>query len=140
MKNYLSNLVALVLFAMALSGATLAQSSTHAVRANIPFSFYAGGQVLPAGEYTLSINMGTHSAIIGQKATGRSSFLLGLPDDSSRNERTVLIFKTGENEVYTLREIRGPDLGVSFHSKGAGSAMRVQNSSHESVTILAYAK
>ena len=91
MKNYLSKLVALALLAMALTGAALAQSSTHAVRANIPFSFYAGRQVLPAGEYTISINMEDHMAIIGQKATGRSSFLPGLPDDTSRDERTVLV-------------------------------------------------
>jgi hypothetical protein len=140
MKNYLSKLVALALFATALSGATLAQSSTHVVRATIPFSFYAGGQVLPAGEYTISINKGTRSAIIGQRATGRSSFLLGSPDDSSRDERTVLIFKSDEDEVYALREIQGPDFGVGFHAKEARSTMRVQSQNNESVTILAYAK
>jgi len=140
MKNYLSKLVALALVAMALAGAALAQGGTHAVRANIPFSFSAGGQVLPAGEYSLSINVATHSVIIGQKASGRSSFLLGLPDDSSRDERTVLIFKLGEGEVYALREVKGPDLGVSFNAKDRRAAMKVQNRSDESVTIIAYAK
>ena len=140
MKNYLSKLVALALFAMALTGATLAQNSTHAVRANIPFSFSAGGQVLPAGEYTISIDLEAHSAIIGQNATGRSSFLIGSPDDSSRDERTVLIFKLGEDEVYALREIRGPDLGVSFNAMKPRATMKVQNRSNESVTVIAYAK
>jgi hypothetical protein len=140
MKNYFSKLVALALFAMALMGAALAQDVTHAVRANIPFSFYAGRQMLPAGEYTISINMEDHLAIIGQKATGRSSFLPGLPDDSSRDERTVLIFKLGEGEVYALREVRGPDLAVSFNAKEPRATMKVQNRSNESVTILAYAK
>ncbi len=140
MKNYLSKLVALALFAMALTGATLAQNSAHAVRANIPFSFSAGGQVLPAGEYTISINLGAHSAIMGQKATGRNSLLIGFPDDSSRDERTVLIFKLGEDEVYALREVRGPDLGVSFNAKKAQASMKVQNQSDESVTIIASAK
>ena len=140
MKNYLSKLVALTLLAMALTGAALAQSSTHAVRANIPFSFYAGGKVLPAGEYTLSINMENHLAIIGQKATGRSSFLLGSADDSARDERTVLVFKLGEDEVYILREVRGPDLALSFRAKEARATMKVQNQSDESVTIIAEAR
>jgi hypothetical protein len=140
MKNYLSKIVALALFAMALTGATLAQNSTHAVRANIPFSFYAGGKVLPAGEYTISINMEDHLAIIGQKATGRSSFLLGSPDDSSRDERTMLVFKLGEGDVYALREVRGPDLALSFRAKEVPSTMKVQNQSNDSVTIIAYAK
>ena len=74
MKNYLSKLVALALFAMALTGATLAQDGTHAVRANIPFSFYAGREMLPAGEYTISINMEDHLVIIGQKSD-RKEFL-----------------------------------------------------------------
>ena len=140
MKNYLSKLVALALLAMALTGATFAQSGMREVRANIPFSFYAGGQVLPAGEYTIAINMEDHLAIIGQKATGRSSFLAGLPDDSSRDERTVLIFKLGEDEVYALREVRGPDLALSFRAKEARTTMKVQNQSNESVTILAEAR
>jgi hypothetical protein len=140
MKNYLSKFVALALFAMALTGAALAQGSTHAVRANIPFSFSAGGQVLPAGEYTISINLDAHWAMIGQKANGRSSFLMGSPDDSSRDERTVLIFKLGEGEVHALREVKGPDLGVSFNAKEPRTTMKVQNRSDESVTIIAYAK
>jgi hypothetical protein len=140
MKNYLSKLVALALLAMALMGAALAQSSTHAVRANIPFSFYAGGKVLPAGEYTISINMENHLAIIGQKATGRSSFLLGSADDSSRDERAVLVFKLGEDETYALREVRGPDLAMSFKAKGPRATMKVQNRSNEPVTVIAYAK
>ena len=140
MKNYLSKLVALALFAVALTGAALAQDSTHMVRANIPFSFYAGGQLLPAGEYTISVNMEDHLVIIGQKATGRGSFLLGSPDDSSRDDRTVLTFKLVEGEVYALRELRGPDLGLSFSAKSARAAMKAQNQSNESVTIIAEAR
>jgi hypothetical protein len=140
MKSYLNKIVALALFAMALTGAIFAQSGMREVRANIPFSFYAGRQVLPAGEYTIAINMEDHLAIIGQRATGRSSFLPGLPDDSSRDERTVLVFKLGEGEVYALREVRGPDLALSFLAKEAPSTMKVQNQSNDSVTIIAYAK
>jgi hypothetical protein len=136
MKTYLGKLMALALVAMALSGAAFAQS---AVRANIPFSFSAGGRVLPAGEYTISVNPLNHVVLIGQKATGKSSFLIGAPDDSSRDERTVLIFKSGEGEVYALRELRGPDLGVSFNTKESRSTMKVQNQSNE-VTVIAYAK
>jgi hypothetical protein len=139
MKNYLSRLVALSLFAMALTGAALAQDNAHVVRASIPFRFYAGSQLLPAGEYTISVNMESHSIILGQKATGSRSFLLGLPDDGSRDDRTVLTFKLAGDEVYALRELQGPDLGVSFKARALKPAMSVQNQS-QSVEIVAEAR
>ncbi len=137
MKKYFLKLVALALFAVALTGAALAQDNAHVVRANIPFRFYAGSQLLPAGEYTISVNMENHSIIIGQKATGSRSFLLGLPDDDARDSRTVLIFKLAGDEVYALRELQGPDLGVSFNGSESRHAMSAQNQKSQSVTVIA---
>ena len=140
MKKYLSKLVALALFAVALTGAALAQDGAHRVRANIPFNFYAGGQLLPAGEYTISINPENRVVMIGQKATGRGYLLLAQQGDSSRDERTVLTFKLVEDEVYALRGLRGPDLGLSFNAKRPERAMNVQNQKGESVTVIAEAR
>ena len=140
MKKYISKFVALALFAVALTGAALAQNSAHELRANIPFNFYAGSQLLPAGEYTISVNIENHVAVIGQNATGSSSFLLGSSDDTSRDHRTVLIFKLGAEDVYALREVQGPDVGVSFNAKAPSSTTRVQNLSNESVTVIAEAR
>lgn len=139
MKNLLK-LVALALFAMALMGAALAQDSAHAVRANIPFNFYAGGQLHSAGEYTLSIDLQDHVVTIGQNATGKRSLLLGSMDDRSRDDRTVLIFKLGAGDVYALRELQGPDLGMSFKAKEQRGATSAQNQNSPSVEIVAEAR
>ena len=119
MNNYVRKLVALAFFALALTGAALAENDTYMVRANIPFSFYAGGQLLPAGEYAIAVDLEDHSVTIGQQATGRRSFLLGSSDDGSRDSRTVLTFKLVGADVYALREIQSPDVGLSFHCKSA---------------------
>jgi hypothetical protein len=139
MKN-LPKIVALVFFAVALTGAALAQDNAHVLRANIPFSFYAGGQLLPAGEYILSVNADDHSVILGQQATGNSSILLGSPDDSSRDYRTVLVFQLGAGDVYALREVQSPGVGVGFNAKGQASAMRAQSQKKQSVEIIAQAR
>jgi hypothetical protein len=137
MTKYLSKLVALALFAVALTGAALAQNDAHAVRANIPFSFYAGGKLLPAGEYKISVNVEGRMVFIGQNVTGRGSFLLGSPDDRSRDGRTVLTFKLVGGEVYALRELRGPDSGMSFNAPGSRHALSAQNQKSQSVEIVA---
>jgi len=140
MNNYLRKFMALAFLAVALTGAALAENDMHMVRANIPFSFYAGSQLLPAGEYTIAVNVENHEITIGQKATGSRSFLLGSPDDGSRDDRTVLTFKLVAGDVYALREVQGPDLGLSFNAKAPRATMKVQNQSNESVTIIAEAR
>src|SRR5208337_3876214 len=127
-------------FAMALTGVASAQDDAHMVRANIPFSFYAGGQLLPAGEYTISVNRDDHSVVIGQQATGHRSVVLGSPDDGSRDYRTVLTFKLATGDVYALRELQGPNLGVSFNAKAQPSVTRAQNQKKQTVEIIAEAR
>jgi hypothetical protein len=139
MKN-LPKIVALAFLVLALIGAALAEDSAHIVRANIPFNFYAGGQLLPAGEYTILVNLEDHVVTIGQKATGNRALLLGSPDDGSRDYRTVLTFKLVAGEVYALRELQGPDLGVSFNASGSKHAMRAQSQKSQSVEVIAEAK
>src|SRR5208283_3327612 len=105
MRN-LRKLVVLALFALALTGAALAEDSAHMVRANIPVDFYVGGKLLPAGEYTVSVNTAEHLITIAQKANGKSAFLMGSPDDSSRDDRVVLTFKLVAGDTYALRELQ----------------------------------
>ena len=139
MRN-LRKVAVLALFALALTGAALAEDNAHMVRANIPIDFYVGGKLLPAGEYTISVNMAEHEITIGQKATGTRSFLLGTPDDSSRDDRVVLTFKLVAGDVYALRELQGPDMGLSFNPKAPEAAVKTQNQRAETVTVIAAAK
>jgi len=140
MKHNLHKLAVLLLFAVALTGAALAEDGGHLVRANIPVDFYVGGRLLPAGEYIISVNMIEHEITIDQKATGSRSFLLGSPDDSSRDGRTVLTFTSVAGDVYALRELQAPDLGLSFKAKAPQGTARAQNQRNKSVTVIAEAK
>jgi len=140
MKHNLHKLAALVLFAVALTGAALAADDANLVRANIPIDFYVGGHLLPAGEYIISVNMTEHVITIDQKTTGSRSFLLGSPDDGSRDGRTVLTFTSIGADVYALHELQGPDMGLSFKAKAPQGTARAQNQTNKSVTVMAEAK
>jgi hypothetical protein len=134
MRNYFCRFLALALFAVALSGAVLAQGITYAVRANIPFDFYAGSKLMPAGEYTISINKADQLITIGEKATGNSSFLSGLLDDNTRQSRSVLVFQRA-GDTYALRELKSPEANMSFHVEAPQLRMARQSQKGESVTV-----
>jgi hypothetical protein len=136
MNNYLRKLMVLAFLALALTGAALAQMDTQLVRVSIPFSFYADGKLLPAGEYTLTVNEKYHAVTLAENATGSRSIVLGSPDDALRGDHIVLTFKLVADDVYALREVQGPDLGVSFNTKTPQGTMRAQNGSNESVTVI----
>ena len=114
-KNY-RKFVALAVFVLALTGASLAQDFSPKVRANIPFSFYAGGKMLPPGRYTLAVHRESNNVAIFQQDTGMGMFLSGSPHDGSRDGRSLLTFHTDGEGKYVLQKIEGPDLGISFVS------------------------
>jgi len=141
MKKYFGKLVALAFLAVAVTGAALAQDAAHVVRADIPFSFYAGSKLLPAGEYRISINLENRIAHIEQEATGQGFLLLAHQgNDQARDQRTVLTFKLVGGEVYALSDLRGPDLGLSFRSKGSGDTMKAQNQKDQTAVVIAEAR
>jgi hypothetical protein len=140
MEKHLLKLMALAFLAVALTGVALAESNTHVVRANIPFDFYAGGQLHPAGEYTISINDESDMVMIGAQAAGSRSLLLGIHEDASRDERTVLTFKLVGGNVYALRKLESPDLGLSFNGRVPQPSVSAQSQAPESVTIVAQAR
>lgn len=115
MTRNFRRLLVLALFALALNVAASAQDFGHEVRASIPFNFYAGDKVMPAGNYIFAINPQNHNMEIFQKDSGIGMFLLGSPDDGSSNGRTLLIFRTSQEGVYVLQKLQGPDIGLSFN-------------------------
>jgi hypothetical protein len=122
---------------LALTGASLAQDFSPKVRANIPFSFYAGGKILPAGTYTLAVNRGSNNVVILQKDTGIGTFLLGSPRDGSRNGRSLLTFRANSEGTYVLQKIEGPDLGISFVSHKALSPVALNGSADSPEVVIA---
>lgn len=116
MKYNVSRLATIALFMVALSAAALAQGYEHQIRADIPFSFYAGGKLLHAGSYTFAINLENHNiAMVPPDKTG--SFLPAVPEDGSKSGRPVLTFRTNGGDVYILQKVQWSDFGASFDVK-----------------------
>jgi len=115
-KKNLCRLATITLFMVALSSAALAQSYEHQIRADIPFSFYAGGKLLHAESYTFAINLENRNiAMVPPDKTG--SFLPAVPDDGSKSGRPMLTFRTNGGDVYILQKVQWSDFGASFHVK-----------------------
>lgn len=114
MKENLRRLVALTFFTLVLSAAAFAQDFGHSVRADIPFNFYSGGKVMPAGNYTFAIDRQTHNLAIFQRDKGIGAFVLGAPYDGSNHQTTTLTFRANDENVYVLQKLQGPDFGLSF--------------------------
>jgi hypothetical protein len=133
MQTTVRNLVVLVVFAMALTGLSLAQDSTYRVTANVPFDFNVGDQHLPAGEYLFEVEPGSPVVTVRSTTTGRAEMILAIAGDGERNGNPVLEFDViGENHL--LAELKTADAGVNFPEKKTllASAKR-----KESVAIVA---
>jgi hypothetical protein len=135
-KGNYRKLVALTLFVLALSGAILAQDFSPKVRANIPFNFYANGNKLPAGTYTIAVNRVGNNVAIFQKYSGVGTFLIGSPHDGSRNGLSQLTFRTDGEGTYVLETIEGPDLGLSFASRQALSHVALDQPAHGTEVVV----
>ena len=137
MKENYRKLVVLALAVLALTGASLAQDFSTKVRAYIPFGFYAGEKLLPAGNYTLAVNRGSNNVAIFQKDTGVGTFLLGSPHDASRNGLSLLTFRANSEGTYVLQKIEGPELGISFVSDKALSHLALDGPADSKEVVIA---
>jgi hypothetical protein len=61
---------------------------------------------MPAGEYTFAVNRQNRTIAIFQNDKGIGSFLLGSPNDGSNNGRTLLTFRTNNEDVYVLQKLQ----------------------------------
>ena len=113
MQKTVRNFVALVVFAMAITGLSLAQDSTYRVNANVPFDFYAGNQRLPAGPYQFEVDYETHSVLLRNKSTGRSYALLARPADGERDGEAVVDFEV-VGDTHMLADLKTASAGVAF--------------------------
>jgi len=115
-KSY-RKLMSLALFLLALSGAALAQDYDAKVRANVPFNFYAGSKLLPAGTYAIAVNRVSNNVAIFQTDTGVGTFLFASQIDGSKDGRYFLIFRRDDEGVYVLQNIEEPGVGLHFATK-----------------------
>ena len=136
MKDNLYKLAALALIVVAFGGAAFAQDYGHKVRAEVPFSFYAGNKVLPAGTYYLTINAENHSVAVLENASRHGFFLSGAPADGSKSGVALLSFRTNGEGIYILQKAEWPDFGVSFKLDKSLAAVE-QATSAQVTTIVA---
>ncbi len=114
MNKTVRNFVVLVVFAMAVTGLSLAQDDTYSLRANIPFDFYAGDQQLPAGTYLIDVSYATHAVTLRNNDTGRSYRALAVPADRTASTEAVLEFDVVANN-HLLADLKTASTGVNFH-------------------------
>jgi hypothetical protein len=118
MRKNLRRFVALACFAIALSGAALAQDLPKAVvRANIPFDFYAGDQKLPAGVYTMTVLVDRRITLRNQE-TGVTCFLMSIPADAVAGSKASLIFDEVPG-AYLLHSLEDNSVNVNFFENKA---------------------
>lgn len=113
MSKSVRSLVVLVVFAMALTGLSLAQNSTYRVTANIPFDFYAGNQQVPAGTYLFTVSYGDHAVTLRNHDTGRSYVVLARPSDGEGFGEAVVDFDV-IGDTHMLADVRTASTGVNF--------------------------
>lgn len=96
MKNVVKILGAFVL-------AAVPANAQHSIQVPVPFEFAAAGQILPAGEYRVSLNESNDVvALRGQDLS--TIFLLTAPGDQFGDERNVLRFQHFGNK-YSLQGV-----------------------------------
>ena len=127
-------LVLLPLFAV-----SHAQAENDAtLKANIPFSFYAGNRSMQAGTYEVGIDVANRLITIRDRDGRSGSFLMGLVSDRGTDGNPVMVFDH-LGDSYFLRDVKGADFDVNFPTQKA-ERMLARNNSAEEVTVALLSK
>lgn len=135
MKLFSKLAIAGAVFALAFISTANAQS----IRVSVPFSFQAGGQSMPAGEYRVDLNQTGTVITLGPKSGQPSCFLIvkahtgmGMPD------RASLVFnKYGESYFLSDVNILGAPSGVEVFGSHAERELARVHGTPKPVTVLA---
>lgn len=110
-RKSVSALVSLILLVAV--GAPLQAESMfeHSVKVTIPFSFSAGSQAMPAGDYTVSVNMDNQRIVL--QSGGQSALaLLTIPKEANTiPTRGRLVFQQ-DGATFYLTEVWTPENSV----------------------------
>lgn len=104
-----------------------AQEFDPVAKATIPFAFYAGGQKMPAGTYTVGLDLVNGMTSLRDATGQKQIFLLGNPADGGEDKNELVFEHTGN--VYVLKEVRDELLDVSFQTKIPAEAMATRSAS-----------
>ena len=113
MKRYAVIFAALVF----LAGIMVARASAQAAaRFDVPFSFTANHQILPAGLYRVQLEFGRPVLTLFNTRTGDSNFLIARPNPGSRMEErgTLVFFVNGADHYLKEARLPGTSLGAAL--------------------------
>lgn len=136
----MKRITAVALFTIAgflTAGNALAQQ--REVRANVPFSFTAGGKVLPSGNYTITPG-GDNVIWIHNQGQRVAMLALAFPSVDQSKHGSVLVFER-HGDLYSLRKILcGPQaMNVSLpaeHWKRGSYLEESMNSPADGLTLI----
>jgi len=130
-------ILALISFTAALNAAVWAQGFDHKIRAEVPFNFYAGGKLLPAGSYTFGFNVENHYLMIVNGQGAQGALVMGSPNSIDKDGRSVLVFRTDGEGVYALESLQTTDFAVGFHADRTLSRFARNSGAESTTTVIA---
>jgi hypothetical protein len=104
------------------------------VKANIPFNFYAGNQVMPAGTYSVGVDYANHLVIIRDQSDRHEMFLPGIMSDKGTEKPELVFDRLGDS--YFLRDLKAVDAHVSFPIRKAEMRLASGGSLTEAIVAL----
>jgi hypothetical protein len=128
MKKVIMFLAVLVVASIGYVSSAQAQTDATEI-ANVPFGFYAGGQKMPAGKYTIGIDLENERVTLRDASGKHQMFLMGIPEGDGDDNPELVFVHTGD--VYALREVKSDLTDVSFSTKVPHEAMASSTSSPE---------
>jgi hypothetical protein len=115
MKFKCITFLAILVFASAGAISIAQAQSDELEKANVPFDFYAGGQKMPAGNYTIAVDLETKMITLSNDSGEHKIFLIGIPTGDG-GAHTELIFEHSGN-TYALNEVESEDIDLMFQTK-----------------------
>jgi hypothetical protein len=132
MKSKIPTLFAVVLLSTITVGIAHA-APNETVKANIPFSFYAGSSMMPAGTYSVGFDSLNNVAIIRDDADSHEVFLLAMSSTQGTDTPKLVFDHVGDS--YFLRDLDAFETDVSFPVRNA--EMKLARSSSGSEVVVA---
>lgn len=133
MKSKFITLAAALLLLPVLGVGRAQAENDQTVRAQIPFSFYAGNQSMPAGTYEVGIDVANHLITIRDRNGRNGSFLMGLVSDRGTDGNAVMVFDH-LGDSYFLRDVKTADTDVNFPTQKT-ERMLARNNTPDEVTV-----
>jgi len=134
MRSKFALFFAVVLFVSAVEIEIGHAQDDQAVKADVPFDFYAGNQKMSAGAYFLKFDFGVNNVEI-MDADGHGMFLLRSDIEDTKTRTAALVFDH-LGDSYFLKTLEAPGVEINFAVKDAEKKLAL-NASPTPVVVAA---